>query len=72
MNTSSDAQNSVVDKLPEQIESFKCSKCGSIEMLDVTGIDKKDIQELKECAYICKRCLSNLYPEFYDQEHIEP
>jgi len=68
----SSEQSSSVDKVPEIIESFSCSKCGSIEMLDVTGITAGDIQQLKECPYICRRCLYNMYPEFYDQEHIEP
>lgn len=60
------------DKIPERIEGIKCSKCGSIEMNDLTGLTEEDIQLFKECPYICKRCLQNLYPEFYDQEHIEP
>ena len=52
MNTSSE-QSSSVDKVPERIEAFSCSRCGSIEMLDVTGITAGDIQQLKECPYIC-------------------
>lgn len=60
------------DKNPERIEGIKCSRCGSIEMTNFTGLAEEDIQMIKECPYVCKRCLQNLYPEFYDQEHIEP
>ena len=56
------------DNIPERIEGIKCSKCGSIEMNDLTGLTEEDISLFKECPYICRRCQENLYPVYFGQE----
>lgn len=63
---------SATDKIPEAYATFTCSKCGAVEMENVTGISTEDLKSFKECPFICRNCLHTMYPEFYDQEHIEP
>lgn len=55
----------------ERVEGFKCSECGAIEMMDVTGLTDDDITSLKECQYVCRRCQESLYPVFFGPEENE-
>ena len=55
-------ESTAKDKMPSYMASFKCTRCGSIEMLDMTGLTEDFIREFTKCPYLCNRCLINQYP----------